>query len=132
MSTGASIKEKSTKIKAFLGDEQLFTALLVVVVGLASFGLGRLSVLRETPLEGPPEVPVSQHVGVVVRQQTAPSGGEVTVTPGAYVGSKNSNKYHLPWCPGAETISEANRVWFKTKAEAEAAGYIPAGNCKGI
>ena len=51
---------------------------------------------------------------------------------GAYVGSKNSNKFHLPTCPGAKTISDANKIWFQTKEEAIAKGYVPASNCKGI
>jgi methylphosphotriester-DNA--protein-cysteine methyltransferase len=49
-----------------------------------------------------------------------------------YVASKKGKKYHLPTCVGAKTISEANKVWFVTKADAEKAGYTPAGNCKGI
>lgn len=51
---------------------------------------------------------------------------------GKYVASKSGTKYHLATCPGARTISEANRVWFETKGEAEAAGYAAAANCKGI
>jgi hypothetical protein len=51
---------------------------------------------------------------------------------GAYVGSRRGKKYHLPDCPGAKTILDTNKVWFASKAEAEARGYTPAGNCKGI
>ena len=58
--------------------------------------------------------------------------GTATSASGSYVASKNSNKYHLPWCSGAARITEENKIWFSSKAEAEAAGYTPAGNCKGI
>jgi len=51
---------------------------------------------------------------------------------GVFVGSKNGNKYHFPWCSGAKRISSKNAVWFSTKAEAERAGYTPASNCKGL
>ena len=51
---------------------------------------------------------------------------------GKYVASKSGTKYHLPWCGGAKQIKEANKIWFDTKEEAEAAGYTPATNCKGI
>ena len=53
---------------------------------------------------------------------------------GAYVASKTGTKYYLPWCGTASRIKEENKVWFETKAEAEAeaAGYQPAANCKGL
>jgi methylphosphotriester-DNA--protein-cysteine methyltransferase len=38
-------------------------------------------------------------------------------------------KYHRPDCSGYRDMAEANRVFFKTVAEAEAAGYKRAGNC---
>ena len=56
----------------------------------------------------------------------APSGG------GEYVASKSGKSYHLPWCAGAKQIKEENKIYFSSKAEAEAAGYAPAKNCKGI
>ncbi len=45
--------------------------------------------------------------------------------PGKYVGSKNSNKYHLPDSSTAKRIKEENKVWFQSKEEAEAKGYVP-------
>lgn len=49
-----------------------------------------------------------------------------------YVGSKNSDVYHLPDCPGAKRINEENKKCFSSKNEAEKAGYRPAKNCPGI
>jgi hypothetical protein len=43
--------------------------------------------------------------------------------------SSTSKKYHHPWCAGAKQIKEANRLWFASPAEAQAAGYTLAGNC---
>jgi len=51
---------------------------------------------------------------------------------GAYVASKNSDKYHLPECPGVKRIAEHNKIWFLSKEEAESMGYEPAGNCPGL
>ena len=48
---------------------------------------------------------------------------------GEYIGSKKSDKYHLPECRYAKKIEWANEIWFKTKKEAEAAGYKPCGVC---
>ena len=47
-----------------------------------------------------------------------------------YVGSKQSNKYHLPDCKWAKKISPKNLVKFKTVAEAKKAGYVPCKVCK--
>jgi hypothetical protein len=44
-------------------------------------------------------------------------------------GNKKSRIYHMKGCPNYDDISERNIVWFKTKAEAEAAGYRMAKNC---
>lgn len=49
-----------------------------------------------------------------------------------FVASMTSSKYHLPWCSGAKRIAEKNKVFFKTRGEAEAAGYSAAENCKDI
>lgn len=48
---------------------------------------------------------------------------------GTIVGNSNSKKYHRPECPGYRDMAERNRVFFKTVAEAEAAGFKRAGNC---
>lgn len=48
-----------------------------------------------------------------------------------FVGNKQSKIYHWnPGCPGFSKIAEKNRIPFASKAEAEAAGYRPAKNCK--
>ena len=48
---------------------------------------------------------------------------------GTIIGNSNSKKYHRPDCAGYRDMAEKNRVFFKTVAEAEAAGYKRAGNC---
>lgn len=47
----------------------------------------------------------------------------------AFVGSKNSDKYHLPDCRYAKNIKEENKVCFSSKEEAESRGYKAAGCC---
>ena len=53
-------------------------------------------------------------------------------TTGKYVASKSGSKFYLPSCAGAKRIRDENKVWFETEAAAEAAGYSPAANCKGL
>lgn len=75
--------------------------------------------------------PVSQPVAPVVQQpaQTQPTAPAVTTT-GKYVGSKTSDKYHLPGCRYAEKITSENKIWFKDAADAISQGYEACGVCK--
>ena len=115
-----------------LGSRDLFPALLLIAVGAASFGLGRLSVVGE--VREVPQVAEEVRVAEVVprTEPVPPQAAAAGVVAGGYVASKNSTKYHLPWCSGAQRISEENKIWFASKEEAAAAGYTPAGNCEGI
>jgi methylphosphotriester-DNA--protein-cysteine methyltransferase len=45
------------------------------------------------------------------------------------IGNRNSGIYHWPGCPSYNRIAPRNRVYFKTRAEAEQAGYRAARNC---
>lgn len=47
----------------------------------------------------------------------------------AFVGSKNSNKYHLPTCRYAKGIKLENKVCFSSTDEAQSRGYLPDKNC---
>ena len=47
----------------------------------------------------------------------------------AFVGSKNSNKYHLPTCRYAKSIKPENRVCFSSEDDAKSKGYLPDKNC---
>jgi len=100
-----------------------------LLVAFASFGLGRLSAVDSSSspitIQG---ASTFGAVGGIAEKGKSP----VDIPDGGYVASKNSNKYHLPWCSGAQRISEKNKIYFINKAEAESAGYTPAGNCKGI
>lgn len=49
----------------------------------------------------------------------------------AFVGSKNSNKYHFPDCSYAKRIKPENIVCFSSEEEAKNKGYVPAGCCVG-
>jgi len=46
-----------------------------------------------------------------------------------YVGSINSDVYHLPWCICAEQILPENETWFDSAEEAQDAGYRPCEVC---
>jgi endonuclease YncB( thermonuclease family)/methylphosphotriester-DNA--protein-cysteine methyltransferase len=61
----------------------------------------------------------------------APSApATASVAPaGKIIGNKDSQIYHLPNCSGYTKVSEKNRVYFDSEADAEKAGYRKAKNC---
>jgi hypothetical protein len=129
------------KLKVLITDDQVFTSLLVVLVAVASFGLGRASVTPVTHDIGTDSQPdaladrvrVYEAVPATVSATTPPAhGGTDVQEEGEVVASKTGTKYHLPSCSGARTIKLENRIMFPTRAAAEAAGYAPAANCPGL
>lgn len=51
-------------------------------------------------------------------------------TSGEIIANRRSKIYHLPNCLSYNKVSPKNRVYYKTKAEAEGAGYRIARNCR--
>ena len=117
-----TIQEAATKIKALFDRSagEWGIPAVIILVSLASFGLGRLSAFSEA------------RPAVSVRQ--AASAGEVRemTVGGAVVASRSGSSYHFPWCAGAQSIKEGNKVWFKDEEAARKAGYTPAKNCAGL
>lgn len=136
------IKKVKDKIKPIEND--LVIVIIIILTALISFGLGRLSIIKEnkTPL-----TIENLQGGIVNSTSVAGAGDSVEILPvrnenekvfvashedKLFVASKNGTKYHYPWCPGALNIKEENKIWFSSKEEAEKSGYTPASNCKGL
>ena len=51
-------------------------------------------------------------------------------TPGKFIGSRNSSRYHKPKCEWAGRITPKMKVWFSSRKEAERKGYEPAACCR--
>jgi hypothetical protein len=107
---------------------------LVALVGWSAYNLGLVRAhrgvepLQEAAVFKPREGIVSQtpaKAGKGIPQPTADKSDQRVVVSK----SSSSKKYHRTWCPGAKQIKEANRIWFPTADDAEAAGYSLAGNC---
>lgn len=131
---GNSIKEISEKIKASFrsdGDDvqTLLVALMFILLGTAAFGLGRLSLI-------PPKQPITvENTSQLASPAPAPeaeSFASQEVSSEMVVASKKGTKYHYPWCSGAKSIAEENKITFNSPEEARDAGYTPAANCKGL
>jgi hypothetical protein len=93
---------------------------LIILLGVASFGLGRFSALEEAR--------------PAISFTTAPELAEPRgMYPGGlYVASRSGSAYYYPWCAGAAKILPANQRWFASEEEARRAGYAPAKNCRGL
>ena len=46
-----------------------------------------------------------------------------------YVGSKNSDKYHLPTCKWVQNIKKSNKITFSTENKAKLKGYTACKTC---
>ncbi len=106
-------------------SREAYAAALILLVGFASFGLGRLSKIAEVKTPITIEAPISQIAAAASAPPAAAGGGEV-------VASKGGTKYHFPWCAGASKIAAANKISFVSVEAARKAGYTPASNCKGL
>ena len=139
-----SIPELAARIKSAL-DRAPRSSLLVAGVAIlssAAFGLGLLEGKNGTQLRESIAQPAS--VAAVHTETASPSLAPKTlpkstaasttapVGSGEVVASKTGTKYYLPTCGTVKRIKDANKVWFTSRAAAEAAGYQPAANCKGL
>jgi hypothetical protein len=117
------------KLKPILADDGFYLSLLVLVVAVASFGLGRASV----PIQSPGEATVALVAPPVMTSVAPGEAADPQAVPAStVVASKNGTRYHLESCPGARQISEENMITFASEAEARAAGYTPAANCPAL
>lgn len=105
--------------------------LIIATVSLTfcpGFGVGSAS--AQTPAPTPPQAspappPRSPHPGLFGRRQSRTPVGSQTPIAGGIIGNKRTHVYHLAGDTG-NLPSEKNRVYFRSEAEARAAGYHPA------
>ncbi len=120
--------------------EGLFLATAIVIIGLISFGLGRLSARYDSGALEIDSTPISTNAveGLASSQnQDASMTADVSGALGAAVeqkiiGNKQSKIYHLESCPGALKMRQENKVFFASISEAQKAGFRAAANCPGL
>ncbi len=116
---------------------------VILLVGIGSFGLGRLSVTNNTNIDtvknsGVVVLSQNQHVQTTTpKKSISPSIIEQTSdsvtadTPrGAFVASRSGKKYYPVDCGSANRIKSENKVYFDTEEEAEARGLTRTETCK--
>jgi len=123
------------KIKRFVESDKgkdILTVLIVILVGLGSFELGRLSkgdksgsikVEYTDEYASPTQ---NQPAGVIYTQNGT---SEVNSSKNFFASSRGS-KYYPVDCSAGQSIVESNKVWFATREAAETAGYELSGSCR--
>lgn len=127
------VKSIGEQAVAFTTEKKEMFARLaeLMLVAMIFFGLGVLYIehmpVRTMPLSI--EIPSQEKVvaAAVAVAGTSTTDNAVLSENGGYVASKNGSKYYLTTCKN--TIKEANKVYFKTKEDAEKAGFAPSQTC---
>ncbi len=127
------------KIKRFIESDKvkdILVVIIVILVGLGSFELGRLS--KESHSQGVKiEYSDPNQVNGVIQASNVISGvNTATLTSASNSAGKNffasnrGSKYYTISCSAGKTIKQENRVWFTTGEEAEQAGYALSSSCQ--
>lgn len=130
--------------------DDIFIVIAIILIGLAGFGLGRLSALEKgrdlvtiKPAQFIPIISTTTGASTKSFETTLPkTGTQVPLSAsamiagesvkGLLVAAKTGTKYYFPWCSGAARISEANKVWFDSYEAAQKTGLTAAANCPNL
>jgi len=120
------------KIKAFIESEKgkdILTIIIVILVGLGSFELGRLSKEDESSgikIEYTNQAE-NQPANVI---SVINSTKKENVSGKNFFASNSGTKYYSIGCSAGRDIKQENKVYFATKEEAEKAGYELSSSCR--
>ncbi len=128
-------------------DQKILTVLALILVAVVSFRAGqthekqnqvaKIDVqLNQLAAANPAQEKIKtlgealERKGIDVGQNTVNNNeGAQQDQECLLVGSKNSDKYHLPSCQWAARIKTENRVCFSSEEDAKNKGYVPAKCC---
>jgi len=128
------------KIKEFVQSEKgknILIVIIVILVGLSSFELGRLS--KENSSSGVkieyPNQTNNQGASVILSENALQANTGVSSiisnsNSKTFFASNRGEKYYSIGCSGGKTIKQENRVYFATKEDAERAGYTLSSSCR--
>lgn len=123
--------EKIKFFGSYLTRKDVYICITIIFVALCAFFLGAL---WNREVGRPPVtikmVALNQGASVAESTDNNQNSASISSTTEPYVGNQNSKIYQLSSCLGAKLISDENKIWFASKANAETAGYVPAKNCK--
>lgn len=85
--------------------------------GNSCIAAGKTCRKAPAPAPSPPATPDARPAP----SDSTPSGGPVTSGP--WVASRRGTTYYKAGCSGARDLAPANRIYFRTEADAQANGY---------
>lgn len=111
---------------------KFFLGLVIILVALLAFGIGRLSVEgKREPVRIMNTEVGNKEKEVDGASQTATAINSIqgsTLNEGEVYASSKGTKYYYSYCKS--TVSEKNKVVFSTVKMAESAGYTLSATCK--
>ena len=122
------------KGKFYIDRYTLLCLIIIIIVSIGSFGLGRLSVINNEIEDiqsagSDYKASVGDWVGESKQNTKALPTGDLPKEK-MYIASKNGKLYYSIGCSGAKRISDKNSIWFATKEDAEKSGYSLSSTCK--
>ncbi len=132
-----SINDFVNKIKKNIAiDTFTIMCLLVIIgVGIASFFLGRLSIV-DNNINTDYGVKIidtrdqQASIAKIEADQIVDNDSPEIAKEKRYVASKSGKLYYSLGCSGVKRIAEKNMIWFSTKEEAEKSGFEFSSSCK--
>ena len=121
------------KIKAFVESEKgkdILTVIIVILVGLGSFELGRLSKENGATgieIEYPNQMTnqAAEYSSLLQNTRIEKDSSEKN-----FFASNRGTKYYSIGCSAGKDIKQENRIYFTKKEEAERAGYELSSSCR--
>jgi hypothetical protein len=126
------------KIKSFIESEKgkdILIVIIVILVGLGSFELGRLSKGNDSPglkIEYKAQDSLkatNQASNSISAFSTNIESLSSDATGKTFFASSRGSKYYTTSCSAGKTIKQENRVYFTTGEEAQKAGYTLSSSC---
>jgi hypothetical protein len=119
-----SLDFKHSKDILIKNEDRIILAIGFFLVAVLSFGAGKISEVSraDSPIifQNAPEC--GDNSG------NAPVLSDSSKSQGKIIGNKNSKIYHMPGGASYDKISEMNRIYFSSEADAQKAGYRKAKN----
>jgi len=123
------------KIKQFIESDRgkdTLTVIIVILVGLGAFELGRLSKNTSSGIKieyGTQDQEASAISAIdsssVLQKTTTEKSTEKN-----FFASSRGSKYYPLGCSGGSTIKQENKIYFATREAAEGAGYELSSSCR--
>ncbi len=123
-------------VKLFIESDKgkdILVIIIIILVGLGSFELGRLSKETSSGLKIEYNGQEANAIGTVDQNLAIlpqNSDNSQKSISGSFFASNRGSKYYSISCGAGKTIKEENRIYFKTSGEAEKAGYALSSSCK--